>query len=250
MYNSKLIFGGHKHNFVLAAKQLLEAVFGERKECPDRPIIFIGHSLGGLLIGQAIINVHQSHRYRPLKDAISTVIFFRTPHEGGNKALVDIGSAAAKVARFLGAQKNPDIEKTFVGGSLFSDIRQFYFQNRLLELMIVSFWEGEGDVSETRSSSGHSLTFQADRIKGRVQRLVFPMTEKSRLRSTLDIVIFVTLMGRPSGTRTTSSLFGTSSRMSTIELLERVSWLLATKRQISSRVVSKHERANRYGSGE
>jgi pimeloyl-ACP methyl ester carboxylesterase len=147
VYNSKLVFGGDKHNFVLMAKQLLDAIFTERKQCPTRPIILIGHSLGGLLIEQAIINAYQSHRYRPIKDAISTVMFFGTPHEGGNNSLVTIGSIAAKIARFVGAQQNPDIEQILAGGSLFTEIRQFNFQNRLLEFMIVSFWEGEGNVS-------------------------------------------------------------------------------------------------------
>ncbi len=74
------------------------------------------------------------------------LVFFGTPHGGGDRSLVNIGSAAAKVARYVGAQKNRDFAKTLQSGSLFTDIHQRLFKNQKLDHPIISFWEGDGEV--------------------------------------------------------------------------------------------------------
>lgn len=81
-------------------------------------------------------------------------VFFGTPHGGGKPTLVSIGSAAARIARFVGAQNNRDIEQTLQSGSLFTELLQHSFRNQLMNYHIISFWEGKGDVSnssETKS---------------------------------------------------------------------------------------------------
>lgn len=78
------------------------------------------------------------------------LVFFGTPHRGGNNTLVGLGSAAARIARLLGAQSSKDIEKTLQNGSLFSQILRFQWKEQLLNYKIVSFWEGIGDVSNAQ----------------------------------------------------------------------------------------------------
>ncbi|KAF8531694.1 hypothetical protein BDD12DRAFT_914648, partial [Trichophaea hybrida] len=47
-----------------------------------RPIIFIGHSLGGILILQALIESRRNPSHRHILDATYSIIFFGTPHQG------------------------------------------------------------------------------------------------------------------------------------------------------------------------
>ena len=71
------------------------------------------------------------------------LVFFGTPHEGGEK----IGAVAAKVARGLGLQPKNDIFETLKDGSIFSDMLKESWRRQLECYQIVSFWEGIGDVS-------------------------------------------------------------------------------------------------------
>jgi len=49
-----------------------------------RPIIIIAHSLGGLIVKQAVISLSKSKRedYRSLNRAIFGILFFGVPHDG------------------------------------------------------------------------------------------------------------------------------------------------------------------------
>ena len=51
-YNSNLIFGSSKERLVHQANDLLETLYLKRVPDPRRPIIFIGHSLGGIMSKQ------------------------------------------------------------------------------------------------------------------------------------------------------------------------------------------------------
>lgn len=75
------------------------------------------------------------------------LVFFGTPHDGGDKSLVALGSAAARVATKLHVQPSSDIVEALKSGSLFSDILQEHWRQQLLSYQIISFWEGIGDVS-------------------------------------------------------------------------------------------------------
>lgn len=56
-----------------------------------RPIIFVGHSLGGLVIKQALCKsteYHQQNRYpdrEPIVTHVAGIVFVGTPHRGSNK---------------------------------------------------------------------------------------------------------------------------------------------------------------------
>ncbi|KAK0659165.1 hypothetical protein QBC41DRAFT_331647 [Cercophora samala] len=74
-----------------AADQLLNALMGRlREKCPERPIIFVAHCFGGLIVQRAFHIAH-SHRsnFPGLIDAITGLIFLGTPHSGvdGNSSL-------------------------------------------------------------------------------------------------------------------------------------------------------------------
>ena len=129
------------------ANELLEAIRIERDEVESRPIIFLCHSMGGLLVKQALINAHNNRKYTPIKTATSGLAFFATPHNGGDWKLVNLGTMASKIATTAGFQKGDDVVEVLKSGSMFSDIMQEHWRHQLLEYDIVSFWGALDGVS-------------------------------------------------------------------------------------------------------
>ena len=68
------------------------------------------------------------------------------PYEGGDKALVALGSATARITRALHTQPSSDLIETFKKGSMFSDLLAEPQRHQLESYQLVSFWEGIGDV--------------------------------------------------------------------------------------------------------
>ncbi|KAI6085949.1 hypothetical protein F4821DRAFT_141851 [Hypoxylon rubiginosum] len=68
----------------------------------ERPIIFVAHSLGGIVVKSALIHSDAArqgaqHEHRSVKTSTYGILFMGTPHQGGNgvqlgRALVDIAS--------------------------------------------------------------------------------------------------------------------------------------------------------------
>ena len=61
-----------------------------------RPLIFIAHSLGGIIVKQALVWAHREPRYKPIKDHTLGIVFFGTPHQGSGKA--NYGKTLANLA--------------------------------------------------------------------------------------------------------------------------------------------------------
>ncbi|CAJ0555493.1 Ff.00g055580.m01.CDS01 [Fusarium sp. VM40] len=66
------------------ATKLLRSLGHERKKCSDRPIIFIGHCLGGLVMQQAYLSLHLQPEDWPnlSTDNVNGMVFLGTPHHG------------------------------------------------------------------------------------------------------------------------------------------------------------------------
>lgn len=145
-YDSNPAFGNSRERFVHQANDLLERMHIKRTEHSHRPIVLLGHSLGGILIKQALVNAHSNTRYRPIKEATCGLVFFGTPHAGGKDALVSIGKLSAKVATSILRNPSKDVLEALTKGSLFSDVLQESWRHQLNLYKIVSFYEGIGDV--------------------------------------------------------------------------------------------------------
>jgi hypothetical protein len=79
----------NKNNIFQHGNSLLEALAREREGCAERPIIFVAHSLGGLVVKQALIESRKQIRHLDLQriyHCTSSVIFFGTPHRGSPAA--------------------------------------------------------------------------------------------------------------------------------------------------------------------
>ena len=110
---------------------------------------------------KALVNAHNNPDYLPIKLATyesppapglhadsyrAGLMFFGTPHAGGNGTLVAVGSLVAEIATKLGFRPKSDIVSTLKDGSIFSDILQESFRHQLLSYQIVSYYEKIGNV--------------------------------------------------------------------------------------------------------
>ncbi|KAH8910260.1 hypothetical protein BR93DRAFT_470807 [Coniochaeta sp. PMI_546] len=151
-YNATAAHGKDRDTFFGKANELLEAIRIERDEVESRPIIFLCHGVGGLLVKQALINAHNNPKYTPIKAATSGLAFFATPHDSEDWKLVSLGTMAAKIATTAGFQKGDDVMKVLKCGSMFADILQEHWRHQLLDYDIVSFWGAFDDVVPKESA--------------------------------------------------------------------------------------------------
>ncbi len=112
---------------------------------------------------QALVNAHNNPDYTSIRSSTVSLVFFGTPHGGGNTTLVGLGSAAAKVATALHLQSQNHIVETLKSGSLFSDLLKEHWRQQLESYQIVSFWEGIGNVVP-KSSAIFGLPGTRERI--------------------------------------------------------------------------------------
>lgn len=68
-YDSAAVYSSDRSTFIDKANEFLEAMRIKRDGVEIRPLILLGHSLGGLLIRQALVNAHNNKKYTPIKDA-------------------------------------------------------------------------------------------------------------------------------------------------------------------------------------
>jgi pimeloyl-ACP methyl ester carboxylesterase len=108
-------------NFKDAATSLLLAILDSPFIAPtpwnggSTPLIFVGHSLGGLVIKQACVISHQNPKFRQVADRISAVIFLGTPHRDAETApmlsrILTLAGASSTVVTDLLLQ-SPDLQR-------------------------------------------------------------------------------------------------------------------------------------------
>ncbi|KAL4865491.1 hypothetical protein BDV12DRAFT_174619 [Aspergillus spectabilis] len=105
-------------------------------------IIWICHSLGGLVVKQALLNAHEDRKYTSIRTDTSGLVFFGTPHRGAKG--VELGKIAANVAKFIskGHAKN-DLLQSLEDNSLFTRQMSARFKQQLEDYQVVSFVEGK-----------------------------------------------------------------------------------------------------------
>lgn len=105
-------------------------------------IIFIGHSLGGLVIKQALLNAKEDPKYNTIRNATSGLVFFGTPHRGAKS--VELGKIAARVAKFISkGNASNDLLDCLEHNSLFTRQMSDRFRHQLEDYRVVSFIEGK-----------------------------------------------------------------------------------------------------------
>jgi len=109
------------------ATNLLNDLTADRASTPSRPIIFVAHSLGGLICKQAILQSrnHPDNHLRSIFDSTIGILFMGTPHKGSWMA-----DWAKIPASALGMFKS-------VNKSLLEVLET---NNQILELIQTNFW--------------------------------------------------------------------------------------------------------------
>ncbi|KAF2178079.1 hypothetical protein K469DRAFT_676405 [Zopfia rhizophila CBS 207.26] len=100
-YNSNVTSDANAMHIGDHAANLLNRLEYKRTEDPERPIVFVAHSLGGLVVKKALVEAKLNKHYDPIRSATYGISFFATPHLGGNyaalgKILSDIVNATLR----------------------------------------------------------------------------------------------------------------------------------------------------------
>ncbi|MCJ1386808.1 hypothetical protein MMC17_009936 [Xylographa soralifera] len=99
-YNSNVAF--HTSQVVVGdiAEDLLRKLMKKRRGSLERPLVFVAHSLGGLVVKRAVVKARNNPEYSSISQSAKNFAFFATPHRGGYGA--ELGQAAAGLVRRLG----------------------------------------------------------------------------------------------------------------------------------------------------
>jgi len=81
-YNANVFENITTSRVVDHANDLLEELVVRRQDCEGRPLVFIAHSLGGLVVKRALLLCPDDDRYQDILKMASGIIFLGTPHLG------------------------------------------------------------------------------------------------------------------------------------------------------------------------
>ncbi|KAF5566225.1 ankyrin repeat [Fusarium phyllophilum] len=97
-YDSRIAFTGSASRVDDHGRNLLERLMAKRRQFSEkRPLLFICHSLGGIVVKRALAIAHErSRRYNPITRDTFGIMFLGTPHRGSDVAFW--GSLLAKLA--------------------------------------------------------------------------------------------------------------------------------------------------------
>ncbi|KAF4434806.1 hypothetical protein F53441_13645 [Fusarium austroafricanum] len=100
-YDSRIAFTGSASRVDDHARNLLERLMAKRRHFTERrPLLFICHSLGGIVVKRALAIAHErSRRYNPITRDTFGIMFLGTPHRGSDVAFW--GNLLAKLADVL-----------------------------------------------------------------------------------------------------------------------------------------------------
>jgi len=140
-YDATAAFSQSITGIVVQARRLLRSMTEWRSEGneKERSIIFVAHSLGGIVVKQALIQAQYEPRYSSIRDASIGVLFFGTPHQENDK--MTYGSVLANVARKLSYRPLPTLINALENNS--DELQQLntHFKVQSLRYHIVSFYE-------------------------------------------------------------------------------------------------------------
>ena len=101
--------------------------------------MFVAHSLGGLLVKQALVEAQLNPLYACIKSSTQGLVFFATPHSGGNHA--GIAESAAKFCSTLTGEPTNSLFDSLQKHSLLSEISKDHFRHQLNDYEVLSFIE-------------------------------------------------------------------------------------------------------------
>ena len=144
-YNSKTAFSKNVSDIEDHAEALLHALNMERMSPSqkERPIIFLAHSLGGIIVKKALIIAHErSSHYGSLLTKVSGMVLFGVPHRGSDIAYWADFAANVLNASQMGANAN-FVHSLKKNSKAFSKISRQFIERAADLKTIYSFYELE-----------------------------------------------------------------------------------------------------------
>ncbi|OIW34693.1 hypothetical protein CONLIGDRAFT_658495 [Coniochaeta ligniaria NRRL 30616] len=116
-----------------------------------RPLIFICHSLGGIVCKQALVLAHEDDMfYGKLLSSVTGIVFMGTPHKGSSVA--NLGSVVGRIVNTCVATSTATLQSKAIRTDLLDYLNSdskvlrdlaVSVRNRLQDLTVVSFYETE-----------------------------------------------------------------------------------------------------------
>ncbi|OBT53414.1 hypothetical protein VE04_05677 [Pseudogymnoascus sp. 24MN13] len=148
-YESKWFSDAPQVRLSNISDNLLDSLGNNRTKATNRPLIFIGHSFGGNLIGQAILSSRLNSKYKCIAESTVGVIFLGTPHRGCEAA--KWGVLIASLGGLLGSAEKGILEGLQKQSGTLKD-RLHDFSSWLFSesIPVVCYWEQLGTDYSTR----------------------------------------------------------------------------------------------------
>ncbi|KAJ0414986.1 hypothetical protein BJY00DRAFT_294203 [Aspergillus carlsbadensis] len=138
-YNSSVSIRSSSAGVREQAQNLLSRLLLERQDCHFRPIIFIAHSLGGIIVKEALVQAKLGVIYDSIRTATYGIAFFGTPHRGSHMA--KMGETVAKAVRaFLRTPSNTFLN-ALKENDLYANELSANFQKLLEDYHYINFYE-------------------------------------------------------------------------------------------------------------
>lgn len=138
-YNANVILNPSTIGVTDQAVNLLERLRQERVDAPTRPLIFICHSLGGIIVKKALVKAKSMSIHNDIWMSSFGIVFFATPHRGGNG--VPLGKIARSIVSKVLQDPNPHLLDVLERHSLYGNEVQQEFRDVLSNYSIISFYE-------------------------------------------------------------------------------------------------------------
>lgn len=139
-YNSNIAFATSTAGLREAAESLLLRLSAERRgDASERSLIFIAHSLGGLVVKRALVTAKLDKTYGSISRNTHGIAFFSTPHRGGTAA--ELGDVVANIVRFVRGEPPNTFMEALKKSSLLSQELTQDFRHQLEDYHILSFYE-------------------------------------------------------------------------------------------------------------
>jgi hypothetical protein len=138
-YNSNVAFETSIAGVREQAMNLLNRLASKREDAKERLIIFVAHSIGGIIVKRALVEAKLDDSYKAIRDATYGIAFFGTPHQGGN--FVKLGDIAASIVRGVLRNSTNTLMEALKKDSLFSDTLVDDFRHQLEDYYVLSFFE-------------------------------------------------------------------------------------------------------------
>ncbi|KAH7111469.1 P-loop containing nucleoside triphosphate hydrolase protein [Dactylonectria estremocensis] len=122
-------------------QELFEEVTSMEVKTPERSIVFVGHSYGGLVVKEALLKAQYLRSRRPVDifPQIKAIMFLGTPHRGSASA--SLGVKAAKLFWAFGLKAAPSIVEAVTYDSIELQDMHRQFEAISDHMRIVNFYE-------------------------------------------------------------------------------------------------------------